>query len=358
MSETGKASGKRKPTIETVAARAGVAISTVSRFLNGHSASKEAGARISKAVQELGYVPSWTARNLSRGRRGCVGVVVDSGRDLWCTQLLAGIQEELSRHDSALMLASLELNGTYDPHLVMRWVQEHRVDGVILIKPRHRDGSLIQACVAAATPLVMIAPEEHFAKVNVVQCDNEAAGAAVGNYVASLGHRKIAFASGPLHVIDTKRRLAGFRLALEELGIPLDAKRIFSCAGSGPEQGMQLAADLLSRPLDFTTLVTAHDAMALGFMYVAQQKGVHIPGDLSVVGFDNIPEAALLWPGLTTVAQPAGRMGRAACQLLFESITAPGEPRLLTFRMEMITRESAVRLAKRRSGFGVCATRG
>lgn len=349
MSET----GKRKPTIETVAARAGVAISTVSRFLNGRRASKEAGARITKAVQELGYVPSWTARNLSRGRRGCVGVVVDSGRDLWCTQLLTGIQEELSRHDSAAMLASLELNGRYDPHSVMRWVQEHRIDGVILIKPRRRDGSLIQACVAAETPLVMIAPEERFATVNVVQCDNEAAGATVANYVANLGHRKIAFASGPLHVIDTEQRLAGFRLALEELGIPFDAKRIFSCAGSGSEQGMQLAADLLSRPLDFTALVTAHDAIALGFMRIALQKRVHLPADLSVVGFDNIPEAALLWPGLTTVAQPTRRMGRAACQLLFESITAPCDPRLLTFPMEMIIRESAARLTKRRSYFRV-----
>src|SRR6266566_4661919 len=129
----------RKPTIANVAERAGVAVSTVSRYLNGHYVSRAAKKRISEVIAELGYSRSRNARNLSLGRTGCIGVVVDSTLDLWFAQLLAGIEEELSTHDASLMLASLELRGHYDAHLVVDWIREKRVDGLIVAKPRKRE---------------------------------------------------------------------------------------------------------------------------------------------------------------------------------------------------------------------------
>ena len=106
---------QKKPTIATVAAQAGVAVSTVSRYLNGHYVSREVRARLSDIIAELGYSRSWTARNLSLGRRGSIGVVVDSSHDPWFVQLLTGIEEELSTRDTSLMLASTELRSEYDP---------------------------------------------------------------------------------------------------------------------------------------------------------------------------------------------------------------------------------------------------
>src|SRR5581483_5433987 len=112
----------------------GVAVSTVSRFLNGHYVSAEVRARLADVIKTLGYSRSWTARNLSLGRKGSIGVVVDSSEDPWFVQVLSGIQEELVAHDTSLMLASVELGGAYDPALVLEWIRAHRVDGVIVAK--------------------------------------------------------------------------------------------------------------------------------------------------------------------------------------------------------------------------------
>src|SRR5262245_62377981 len=116
---------RKKPTIATVAAKAGVAVSTVSRYLNGHYVSRDVRARLSAIIEELGYSRSWTARNLSLGRRGSIGVVVDHSDDPWFVQLLKGIEEELATRDTSLMLASTELRNTYDPALVFEWIRSH-----------------------------------------------------------------------------------------------------------------------------------------------------------------------------------------------------------------------------------------
>jgi LacI family transcriptional regulator len=332
--------GRRKPTIATVAQHAGVAVSTVSRFLNGHYVSKKARARLAEVIEELGYVRSVTARNLSLGLRGCVGVVVDSSQDLWFTQLLAGIEEELSTRDTSLMLASLELSGRYDPRIVQQWVRERRVDGVILVKSQRRERALVHECIEAQLPTVMIAPDEAVASAHLVRCDNRAAGAAVAHHLANLGHKRIAYAGGPEHSVDSRQRLTGLKEVLEERGIRLDPKRISFCSSYEADAGCQFANEILKTPFDFTALVTGNDAIALGFMRIAQQHGVRIPERLSVVGFDNIPEGALLWPGLTTIAQPTREMGRAACQKLFEAISEPGEQQVLVYPVDLVVRES------------------
>src|SRR5919109_4019589 len=139
----------KKPTIATVAAQAGVAVSTVSRYLNGHYVSAPVQARLSEVIERLDYSRSWTARNLSLGRRGCIGVVVDSSEDPWFVQLLTGIEEELSTRDTGLMLSSLELRGRYDPKLVFSWIRDRRIDGAIVVKAQRRERSLLNACVEA-----------------------------------------------------------------------------------------------------------------------------------------------------------------------------------------------------------------
>src|SRR6478735_10570268 len=143
---------RKKPTIATVAAQAGVAVSTVSRYLNGHYVSREVRARLSDIIAELGYSRSWTARNLSLGRRGSIGVVVDSSDDPWFVQLLKGIEEELATRDTSLMLASTELENAYNPKLVLDWIRAHRVDGLIVAKAQRRERALFQAALEAQLP--------------------------------------------------------------------------------------------------------------------------------------------------------------------------------------------------------------
>jgi DNA-binding LacI/PurR family transcriptional regulator len=330
----------KKPTITTVAAQAGVAVSTVSRYLNGHYVSAPVQARLSEVIATLGYSRSWTARNLSLGRRGCIGVVVDSSADPWFVQLLTGIEEELSTRDMGLMLASLELRGQYDPSLVFAWIRDRRVDGLVIAKSQRRERALLKAAVEAQLPTVIIAPDEISTDVQVVRCNNIAAGATVAAHLAGLGHRRIAFVGGPQHSIDSKHRLRGLRDELARRGIKLDADAIFLCGSYTSEAGGQFAREFLEKSIDVTAVVLANDALAFGFMRTAQQMGVRMPQDLSIVGFDGLPHGALFCPALTTVSQPMRDMGRVACCRLFEAIADPGRLETTEFPMVLIERES------------------
>jgi LacI family transcriptional regulator len=342
---------EKKPTITTVAARAGVAVSTVSRYLNGHYVSGPVRARLSEVIATLGYSRSWTARNLSIGRRGCIGVVVDSSQDPWFVQLLAGIEEELSTRDTGLMLSSLELRGRYDPALVFEWIRDRRVDGLILAKSQRRERSLLHACVEAKLPTVTVAPDESLRHVHVVRCDNVAGGVTVAAHLADLGHKRIAFAGGPEHSIESKQRLRGLQEGLALRGIRLAPRFAYACGSWEVDAGRAFAEQFLQGPLEVTALVLANDALAFGFMRVAQQRGVRMPEDLSIVGFDGLPQGALFYPALTTVAQPMREMGRAACRKLFDAIEAPRLLERTEFPMELVVRESTapVRGAKEKA---------
>jgi LacI family transcriptional regulator len=339
----------KKPTIATVAAQAGVAVSTVSRYLNGHYVSAPVQARLSEVIASLGYSRSWTARNLSLGRRGCIGVVVDSSADPWFVQLLTGIEEELSTRDMGLMLASLELRGQYDPSLVFSWIRDRRVDGLVIAKSQRRERALLKAAVEAQLPTVIIAPDEISTDVQVVRCNNVAAGAAVGAHLANLGHRKIGFAGGPEHSIDSKHRLRGLRDELGKRGIQIESRNVFVCGSYTSEAGGEFAQKFFESPTDLTAIVLANDALAFGFMRVALQHGVRMPQDLSIVGFDGLPHGALFCPALTTVSQPMRDMGRVACCRLFEAIEDPGRVETTEFPMALIERESTAPIAGART---------
>ena len=333
----------KKPTIATVAAEAGVAVSTVSRYLNGHYVSAPVQARLSEVIATLGYSRSWTARNLSLGRRGCIAVVVDSSADPWFVQLLTGIEEELSTRDTGLMLASLELRGQYDPSLVFSWIRDRRVDGLVIAKSQRRERALLKAAVEAQLPTVIIAPDEISTDVQVVRCNNVAAGTTVAAHLAGLGHRKIGFAGGPEHSIDSKHRLRGLRDELARRGIQMESRDIFVCGSYTSDAGAEFARrffDERASGTDITALVLANDALAFGFMRVALQRGVRMPQDLSIVGFDGLPHGALFCPALTTVSQPMRDMGRVACCRLFEAIEDPGRVETTEFPMALIERES------------------
>jgi DNA-binding LacI/PurR family transcriptional regulator len=331
---------KRKPNIAAVAEQAGVAVSTVSRYLNDRYVSQEARAKIAKVIERLGYTRSSTARNLSLGRHGCIGVVVDSSQDPWFTLLLAGIEVELSMRDTSLMLASTELTGKYDPRLVFEWIRERRVDGLIIAKSQRRDRPLIRRAVEARLPTVLVAPDEAFHDVQLVRCDNRGAGVVVAKHLAQLGHTRIAFAGGPQHSIDSRHRLEGLREGLQKHRVRLDSKHVFTCGSYESSAGAAFAREVLASPFTFTAIVFANDALASGFMRVAHQRKVRMPEDLSIVGFDGLPEDELLWPALTTVAQPMREMGSAACRRLFEAIESPGRLQTIEFPLRLTVRES------------------
>jgi LacI family transcriptional regulator len=329
----------KKPTIATVAAEAGVAVSTVSRYLNGHYVSRSVRARLSEVIETLGYSRSWTARNLSLGRKGCIGVAIDTTEDPWFTQLLTGIEEELSTRDTSLMLASLELRGNYDSRIVGDWIRGRRIDGLIVPKSSKRERPLLEAAVESQIPTVLVAPHEIVGRVAVLRGDNLMAGRTVASHLANLGHEAIGFAGGPRYSVDSRHRLRGLSEELARRGIAIDPKSTGFCGSYEAEAGAHFAQKLLERRLEVSAIVFGNDALAIGFMRVAQQRGIHMPQELSIVGFDNIPGGAMMWPGLTTMAQPMREMGRDACKYLFDAVTQRRVPRV-EYPMELVVRES------------------
>jgi LacI family transcriptional regulator len=283
--------------------------------------------------------------------------VVESSQGPWFTQLLAGIEEELSERRLSLMLASLFLRGRYDAATVSSWIRERRVDGLVFARLLHRERPLLEAAAEARLPFVAVGPDEPVADVNVVRCDNRGGGALVAHHLAQLGHSRVAFAGGPRDSRDTADRLRGLREGLVAHGIRIRTDWVYFCRSYEAEAGDEYARTFLRRRPDVTAVVLGNDALALGFMRALLQRGVSIPQDLSVVGFDGVPEGARVLPGLTTVAQPMREMGRAACRRLLAQIESPGTvgTGAIEYRMELLVREStdaAPVRSSRRSGPG------
>jgi LacI family transcriptional regulator len=330
-----------------VADRAGVAVSTVSRVLNGGYASVAAKGRVHKAVRELGYTPSVTARSLVTGQTGSIGVVAHSSQSPWFSQLLGGIEEQLAHSRRSVLLASLMQKGRYDLSAVSAWVQEHRVDGLIFVRYTRRERPLFKAASQSGLPVVLLAPDITAPAGTLVRCNNVEGGRLVASHLARFGHRKIAFAGGPRESIDSRDRLKGLRLELAERHVAFDPQAAWFGPSYNPEAGIEYAERFLGLPGPRrpTAVVLGNDAMALGFMRTVLQRGVRIPREVSVVGFDGIPDGALYWPGLTTVSQPTYLMGAAACRALLSRIHDSNEEAAtaLQFGVELIVRESTAR---------------
>lgn len=335
---------KSRPNIRTVAKHASVAISTVSRVLNGGRVSDEVRQRVLAAINELGYSPSITAQSLVTRRANCVGLAVNTTQSSWFSQILAGVEEALLPTRLSVLLGSLMLSGHYDPGAVLAWIQERRVDGLILVRYSTRDQHLLDAAVAARLPVVLLAPDVRTMADHAVRCDNASAGRLVAEHLLALGHKRIAFAGGPADSLDSRERLEGLRDVLRAHGIAAPTE-VWVAPSYTTDSGERFAAGFAEQPAQSraTAVVAGNDAIAIGFMQGVLQRGLSVPKDVSVVGFDGIPDGTHIWPRLTTVALPTRSMAAAACRALLGNIQSADRPLDLPatpFGVELVTRES------------------
>jgi LacI family transcriptional regulator, galactose operon repressor len=326
-----------------VADRANVAISTVSRVVNGGHTSEGIRRRVLRAIEELGYCPSVTARSLVTRRTGCLGVAVSSTQSAWFSQVLAGVEETLTTCRTSLLLASTTLHDNYDASVVAGWIQERRVDGLILVRYSARDQALYASAAAKGIPTVLIAPDAEVESALAVRSNNLEAGRIVAQHLVALGHRRIGFGGGPAESLDTRERLRGLALGLHEHGLVLAPEHVRFGSSYTRDAGIAsarwfLELDPRRRP---TAMVLGNDAIALAFMRSMLQHGVPVPRDVSIVGFDGIPDGEQCWPGLTTVTQPTRRMSRDACRSLMRRIEDAAEAeRLIEYDVSLLARES------------------
>lgn len=335
--------GAAPPTIRTVARQAGVGVGTVSRVLNGGPVSALARERVQRAIDTLGFTPHTAARGLATNRTATVGLVVNSTRGSWFSELIAGVEEALLPSRRSVVIGSLRLTGEYDSSSVEAWIRERRVDGVLFVRAARRQNRLVAKARDAGLPVALIAPDEHTEAAVTVECDNVAGAALVAEHLAELGHRRVAFVGGPKGSRDTRNRLRGVIEGLARRGVPFPESQAefaehYYWEGAVPFAERFLRLPVSRRP---TAVALANDSLALGFMHTLLDAGVRVPADVSVVGFDGAPEGELCWPGLTTVEQPSRRMARDACALLLKRIDGGMEREVRSYGARLIVRGSS-----------------
>jgi len=341
-------------TIRDVARESGYSASTVSIVLNSAPLSRyipdETKTRIQAAARRLGYRPNPLARSLRSQRSNIVGVMVFDITDPFCTPILRGLENSLYQANYLSLLADAH----NEPHRFERYLEmllDRRVEGLIIIANwLMTDIKLLADLTAKQVPTVIAGRAYEIDTVSTVSVDNEAGAAMAMEHLYKLGHREIAFLRGPKTLFSSGQRWKGIRVFANSAGLQLDSRRIAELPESldphsSFEAGVQLTTELLRRGKTFTALMVYDDMTALGALRALKQKGLRVPEDCSVIGFDDVAQAGLSVPSLTTVRQPMEAMGSLSVGIMLDSIKSVEERRdVLVIRRkipaELVVRES------------------
>jgi DNA-binding LacI/PurR family transcriptional regulator len=338
MEERLAQSSQRAPTIRDVARRAGVSVATVSRVLNEIPVVRtEMRDRVREAIAELGYRPSSTARSLSLGRSQAIGVVAPFFTTPSVVERVRGVSDRVGREGYGLMLFDVETR-EQRAGAFRDFARLDRVDGVLVISLPLYDEE-VEALERDRLPVVMV--DIGHPRLPNVAIDDELGGELAANHLIERGHRRIGFVgdlrSNPFGFTSSERRRAGFRRALERAGVP--AHDALDCRGRhGRDEARALAVSLLRRRDRPTAVFAASDTQAVGVLEAAQMLGLDVPGDVAVIGFDDIELAPVL--GLTTVRQPLRQSGRLGADMLLAAIGGETAPRPDLAPLEVVARRT------------------
>ncbi|MCZ7567769.1 MAG: LacI family transcriptional regulator [Ardenticatenaceae bacterium] len=316
-------------TIFDVARVAGVSRSTVSRVLNDQpGVSDNARARVLTAIQQLNYQPNFAARALKRQKADTLGLIVPPSfrertstepRGYYLTEIIRGAYNAVIEHRQVLAL----LDDGGNPEFYDRLIQHRQVDGILIVD-LDLDEPLLTYFSERKFPFVVIGnpADETIACVDV---DNYGSAQRVVRYLYRLGHTQIAMIHGPPARLASRDRAAGYRTMLRQLGFQVDPA--LQAEGDFSEESGQCAMEQLLGTVPRPTAVfAANDRMALGAIRAVQARGLRVPEDISIVGFDDIPVAAYVQPALTTMRQPLYDLGNRAARLLLEMTETERSP--------------------------------
>ncbi len=329
---------RSRVTIRDVAAQAGVSVATVSKVLNQrYGVAAETLARVQQVIKELGYEASLVAQSLRNHRTNVIGILV-ADIEPFSTELLKGAADALRGTGFELVVYSAG-GRTGDPqgweHRYLTRLSGTLVDGALLVTPA------VDLEGQPGTPVVAVDPHTGRSPLPTVDSDNLHGGQLATEHLISLGHRRIALLTGREDLKSAQQRETGYRRALAGAGVPVD-ESLIRRGDYDHDIAAESARELLSGPDRPTAVFAANDITAIATIETAAELGLRVPEDLSVVGFDNIPESALCTPPLTTVQQPIREMGRRAITLLVRLINGeqPDETHI-TLGTELIVRQSA-----------------
>jgi LacI family transcriptional regulator len=331
---------RRAPRLIDVADAAGVSIATASRALAGTNGVSEAMAeRVRQIAADLGYVANAHARSLASGASSSVGLIVHEIGDPYFTEIASGVLELAGERSLAVQIC----HSGRDPQVELAQIRAlvaNRTGSIIVAGSGHTDPSLeadaraeLARFQADGGRVAMIG--RHNVSADAVLPDNHAGGGTIAEHLLSLGHRKIAIASGAEGLTTVADRLGGIREALSgrRVGHPLLVEAEFTREG-----GMAAAREILDAAPDTTAILALNDAMAIGVLAVLRERGLACPGDVSVSGFDDVAVAAHLGPSLTTVRLPMEELGRLALWMTLQPVAS--RPRKKHTGHELVVRDS------------------
>jgi LacI family transcriptional regulator len=333
MARMAQVAGQRL-TIRQIADLAGVSIATVSRVLNGRNdVSDETREVVNRVIRENGYTANRSARGLSAGRTGLVGVLVPLVYPAYFSAILAGVAEALSEQDLRVVLSPTGHEHDREVTLLER-LMHGLTDGALIVLPEESSEEL-ERLVDQGYRFVVVDPLMPLAeRIPSVSAAHTAGAHQAMRHLLELGHRRIAAITGPAGWVATEDRRRGYHAALAAAGIlpepELEVEADFEIAG-----GREAARDLLDLAQPPTAIFAFNDNHAIGAIQAARERDLRVPEDLSLVGFDDVEHATIVSPALTTVRQPLAEMGRTAVSLLIRLLE---RQRFETLRVELGTR--------------------
>ncbi len=336
MSGPGNGEGGRRArvTIREIAELAGVSIATVSRVVNGRDdVSEETREVVQRIVRERGYSANRSARGLSAGRTGFVGVTVPMVADAYFTLILSGAAEALDELDMRIVLCPTQHEHDREVTLLER-LMHGTTDGAILILPEETNDEL-EVLVNHGYRFVVVDPLMRLdERISGVSSANTAGADQAMKHLLELGHRRIGAITGPRGWFATEERRRGYHAALAAYGImpdpAIELEGDFKIEG-----GIKAGEQLLGLPDRPTAVFAFNDNLAIGLMQAAHALGIRVPEDISIVGVDDVELAGVVNPGLTTVRQPLAEMGRMAVSLLTRALD---NQRFEALHVELATR--------------------
>ncbi|SEP42618.1 LacI family DNA-binding transcriptional regulator [Niastella yeongjuensis] len=319
-------SQKQPASLKSVAKMAGVSIATVSRVLNGDPVVKpETKLAVEKAIKTSGYHPNRVAQRLRSSYKSgrLIGLVIPDIRNPYYIDVIRGIEESAYANGSAVLIG----NFSQDPEkekMYINILKSESVDGFI-IAPHHGHDKYVEDLIEQTHAVVCIDRGLANCSTDVVKSDNERGAFNAVEHLIKLGHKRIAHITGNLSIPTTHERIAGYVAALRKYDLPVDDTLIRGRA-SDFQSGIDITAELLDLPEPPEAIFTANNLLTLGSLEKIHERGVRIPDEIAIVGFDDMYWAASLNPALTAVRQHGFEIGKRAIELLYQRIEDPARP--------------------------------
>ena len=329
----------KKPTIKDVAKKSNVSVATVSRILNDLDGySEETRKRVMQVIDEIGYQRNDIARNLKMKSTHTIGVLLPKVSTNFYIEILSGIEDFAHINGYSVVICNAGDSGKRTEEYI-RVMIERQMDGIIVCSlPPEK--SLIEKIIGVNIPVILISTLYNGYDIPYVKVDDYTASYAAVEYLIKNGHKKIAMLGGeesdPIAGIP---RLEGFIKALKDNNLEV-RENLIKHSGFSFKDGITSMEELLKEKEKFTAIFATCDDIAVGALSVAHKRGIKVPDDISIIGYDNTQAAEMSYPALTTLAQPLYEMGQKSVEMIIKKISSNDEVKSITMPFKIVERDT------------------